>query len=352
MTTLLRTNLLLIAACCATLLCTSCRRQAQFRNPILAQGNHPYALFYKGQYYYAMQSEHADRVTLYRTDDLTKLAQAERKTVWVPTDPAGKTHIWSPELHRINGKWYVYYEADDGNTDNHQIYVIENTADDPMEGHFQMKGSITTNDEGNWTIHPTSFVVGGKQYLAWSGWPKRRVESETQCIYIAQMANPWTLASPRVKISTPTCEWERQWINPDGERSAYPIYVNENPQAFLSRDGRYIVICYAASGCWTLYTCSGMLYADVRSNLLNPASWHKAKEPVFQGSESDSIYAATNICVVPSPDGKESYFLYEAKRLEDKAQIGDVRLQPLQWDAHGLPVFGKPSPAPQKVPGK
>ena len=75
-------------------------------------------------------------------------------------------------------------------------------------------------------------MPNGQLYLLWSGWPERRHETETQCIYIARMENPWTTSSNRVMISLPDHEWERQWINPDGHRSAYPIYVNENPEAF------------------------------------------------------------------------------------------------------------------------
>ena len=50
--------------------------------------------------------------------------------------------LWAPEMHRINNKWYIYFAADDGNMDNHQIYVIENEADIPTEGKFVMKGRI------------------------------------------------------------------------------------------------------------------------------------------------------------------------------------------------------------------
>ena len=95
-------------------------------------------------------------------------------------------NLWAPEIHRINDKWYIYYAADDGNTDNHQIYVLENDARTPMEGTFKQKGPIMTNQEWNWGIHASTFVHNGVQYLIWSGWPKRRIMEETQCIYIAK----------------------------------------------------------------------------------------------------------------------------------------------------------------------
>ena len=106
-------------------------------------------------------------------------------------------------------------------------------------------------------------------YLLWSGWPNRRIGSETQCIYIARMENPWTLATKRVMISQPEYEWERQWINPDGGRTAYPIYVNESPQYFHSKDNQTVIVYYSASGCWSPYYCTGMLTADADSDLLS-----------------------------------------------------------------------------------
>ena len=67
---------------------------------------------------------------------------------------------------------------------------------------------------------PVLFEHGGKRYLIWCGWQKRRVYQENQCIYIAEMENPWTLASDRILISEPEYEWECQWISIDGNKTA------------------------------------------------------------------------------------------------------------------------------------
>ena len=134
-----------------------------------------------------MQQPNGDEIAIWKTTDITKVAEAKPTTVWTPKDSLAKYHLWSPEIHRIGNKWYIYFEADDGNTDNHQLYVIENDSPDPTKGKFHLKGAIITNSEWNWGIHPTTFVNKGKQYLLWSGWPKRRIEAETQCIYIASM---------------------------------------------------------------------------------------------------------------------------------------------------------------------
>lgn len=157
-------------------------------NPLFPEGADPSALFHNGKYYYTHGTE--DKIMLWETSDITDMAHAVCKIVWKPQDPSNSCHLWAPEIHYINDKWYIYYAADDGNTDNHQLYVLENSSPDPMEGKFEMKGSIITNPEWNWGIQATTFEHKGVRYLAWSGWPKRRTNAETQCIYIARMKDP------------------------------------------------------------------------------------------------------------------------------------------------------------------
>ena len=238
----------------------SCGGEKEEKEQLFDPGCYPYAVRHGDNYYFIRQADNTKNITITTTTDLTRVADGKSKQVWPLGGKKADTDIWSPELHYIKGKWYIYFEADDGNTDNHEIYVLENTAATPTEGTFRLKGAVRTNAEWNFGIHPTTFTVGGRQYLVWSGWPKRRSDAETQCIYIAAMSNPWTVSSDRVLISQPTYEWERQWINPDGTRSAYPIYVNENPTVTMSRDGSRVIVYYSASGCWTPYRCEGIQY--------------------------------------------------------------------------------------------
>lgn len=54
--------------------------------------------------------------------------------------------------------------------DNHQIYVVENEAANPMEGTFVMKGRIQTDKDNNWAIHASTFEHDGQRYMIWCGW--------------------------------------------------------------------------------------------------------------------------------------------------------------------------------------
>lgn len=320
--------------------------EKEYAKRLLPVGAEPWAIYYNGKYYYT-QGE-GDKIILRRISDINKLISAKEKTVWIPKEESNAHHLWAPEIHRINDKWYIYFPADDGNMDNHQIYVIENSSEDPFKGEFEMKGRIQTDKDNNWAIHASVFEHKDEWYMIWSGWQTRRIETETQCIYIAKMKNPWTLASDRVLISAPEYEWERQWINPDGSKTSYPIYVNEAPQYFHTKNKDKVLIYYSASGNWSPYYAVGLLWADADSDLLDPASWNKSETPIFMQNAQDSVFAPGSLSFVPSIDGKDTYFIYHARSIPNEP-LGALdsrspRMQKLEWDENGFPILGKPLP--------
>ena len=317
-----------------------------FTNPLCNYGPDPWALFHNNTYYYMHTM--IDSLVLWKTKDVTDIRNAEKKTIWIPTDPSNKHNLWAPEIHNIKGKWYIYYAADDGNSDNHQLYVLENANKDPFEGDFVMKGRISTDKDNNWAIDGSLFEHKGGLYMVWSGWQTRRIDTETQCIYIAKMENPWTLGSERVVISKPELEWERHYINEKGWNPPHKIFVNEGPQPLKSPKGKYIHIAYSASGVWTPYYALGMLTADTSSDLLDPASWKKSPQPVFRQSPENGVYGTGHNSFFKSPDGKEDYILYHARDTQtDPPGKGDTRTpraQKIEWNANDYPVFGTPYP--------
>ena len=320
--------------------------QKTFTNPLLPRGPDPWALWHDGNYYYMHTM--ADSIVLWKTSDITDLENAEKKTIWIPTDPANSYDLWAPEIHYIDGKWYVLYTADDGNSDNHQLYVLENTSKDPFDGKFSMKGRISTDKDNNWAIDGSFFEHNGKLYMVWSGWQTRRVNTQTQCIYIAEMEKPWKLRSERVLISKPEFEWERKFINPQGWTPPDTILVNEGPQPLKSPDGKFVHIVYSACGCWTPHYALGILTAKENSDLLDPDSWYKSAKPIFKQSPENKVYGTGHNSFFKSPDGSEDYILYHARDTEvDPPGKGDVRsprAQKINWDKNGYPELGVPVP--------
>lgn len=328
----------------AMLFLLSCsRHEADVKSSLLLfqRGAYPNVIEHDGTFYYTMQAPPPNSIAIWSASSISDINKTDSVMIW-DGNANQMSNIWAPELCYINGKWYVYFEADDGNTDNHQLYVLENSSKSPMEGSWTLHGPIITNDEWNYGIHPSSIVVGDRQYLLWSGWEHRRVETETQCIFIAEMENPWTLKSPRIMISKPEYEWERQWINPDGSRTAYPIFVNENPEAFLSPDKSKVIVAYSASGIWTIYNSLGVLYANASSNLLDAASWTKLSEPTFKDmSREPVLYGTSNVTVINTATG-ESKIIYQAKSKAKGFEESLIFVNDFEWDNTSLPVFGSP----------
>jgi GH43 family beta-xylosidase len=318
-----------------------------FTNPLLRSGPDPWVLQKDGVYYY-MHTTGRD-LTLRRTRDLSRLAAAEQKVVWTPpAEGPYSDQIWAPEIHYLDGRWYIYFAADDGANRNHRMWVIENASADPFAGEWVMRGKVADPSD-RWAIDGSVFEHRGQRYFVWSGWPG--AENGTQNIYIAPMENPWTLSGERVLLSTPTHPWEMVGdIERENPADGPPhVDVNEGPQ-ILKRGGRLFLI-YSASGCWTDSYALGMLTADAEADLLDPASWSKSPDPVFEGSPEAGAYAPGHNSFFVSPDGTEDWIIYHANPGPGMGCGGrrSPRMQRIEWRADGTPDFGTPVPIGQPV---
>jgi GH43 family beta-xylosidase len=311
--------------------------QETFTNPLLPSGADPWSIYKDGYYYYT--NTLGNRIDIWKTENLADLKTAERKTIWTP--PAGTLYskdIWAPEIHFIEGKWYVYFAADDGKNENHRLYVLENASANPLDGKWTFKGKISDASD-NWAIDGSVFEHNKQRYIVWSGW-----EGETngqQDIYIAKLKNPWTIDGNRVRISHPEHKWERYGDLNDADNPPH-VDVNEGPQV-LSH-GNKLFIIYSASGCWTDFYALGMLSTSSSSNLLDADSWKKHPQPVFKQSVENKVFAPGHNSFFKSPDGKEEWILYHANN-EPGQGCGShrsPRAQKFTWTVDGIPTFGEP----------
>ncbi len=317
-------------------------RAETFTNPLLQSGADPWAIYRDGYYYYMHTT--GRNLTIWKTRSLPDLNRAEKKVVWTPpaTGPYSKG-IWAPELHFLQGKWYIYFAADDGRNANHRLWVLENDSADPLRGDWVMKGKLADPSD-KWAIDGSVFEHRGRLYLVWSGWEGD--SNGRQDIYIAPLKNPWTVDGSRVMISTPEHPWEKVGdLGEDRDPDDPPhVDVNEGPQ-ILNRNGKLFLI-YSASGCWTNYYSLGMLTATADSDLLSKASWRKSARPVFEQLPEAGAYGAGHNSFFKSPDGKEDWILYHANPKANQGCGGhrSPRAQPFTWRPDGTPDFGKPVP--------
>lgn len=308
-----------------------------FRNPLLPLGPDPWVTSANGFYYYMHTTQHD--LTIRRTRDITDLVHAEVKTVWTPPDvgPYAK-NIWAPELHRLQGKWYIYFAADDGHNENHRIYVIENPATDPMDGTWTFRGKVSDPTD-HWAIDASVFEHNGTAYMVWSGW--QGTTDGEQRIYIAHLSNPWTIDSERTAISLPTYPWEH--VGDMLNRPAMPhIEVNEGPE--ILQHGTDIFLVYSASACWTDYYELGVVRATSGADLLQAASWIKFDHPFFRQDRAHHVFGPGHNGFFRSPDGQEDWIIYHANEASGQGcgEHRSPRIQQFKWNPDGTPDFGRP----------
>lgn len=296
-----------------------------FRNPILPAGQDPSVVF-DGALYHLVQSDE-DGIGIRTSPTLTGLGDVKKVVVWRGGQSDSPCcELWAPELVRMDGKWYIYYAADDGRNENHRMYVLES---DRVTGPYTFRGQIT-DPTNRWAIDGTVFQgPDGRRYFVWSGW--EGTENVQQNLYVAPMKNAWTLAGERVKISEPDQPWER---------IGQP-YINEGPEV-LVRGGRTFIV-YSASGSWTDDYCLGLLSLTGK-NVLDPAAWKKSNGCVFARNDAASVYAPGHGGFVKSADGTEDWHLYHAIEVQGASWGGrSIRAQEFTWKADGTPNFGRPA---------
>ncbi|MBC7849928.1 MAG: glycoside hydrolase family 43 protein [Chitinophagaceae bacterium] len=308
-----------------------------FTNPLLPSGADPWAIYKNGYYYYTHTL--GNKLAIWKTRNMADLKTAEKKIIFTP--PPGTAYskeLWAPELHFLDGKWYMYFAADDGKNDNHRLYVLENDSKDPMSGEWKLKARLKDDDD-KWAIDGSVFRNAGQLYIVWSGW-----EGDTngqQDLYIAKMKNPWTIDGKRVRISSPQFEWEKHGDLNDPVNPPH-VNVNEGPQ--ILKNGKQLYLIFSASGCWTDHYSLGMLLIDSSANLMDSSLWFKFQTPAFVGNEKNRVFAPGHNSFFKSPDGREDWILYHANPAPNCGcgRQRSPRMQRFSWNEDGTPNFGIP----------
>ncbi|MGH3448975.1 MAG: family 43 glycosylhydrolase, partial [Nocardioidaceae bacterium] len=203
---------------------------------------------------------------------------------------------------------------------------------------YTLHGPLFTGDgtdpeaENLWAIDMTVLEHQGKNYALWSGY--LQTDGPHQHLFISPMADPVTLAGPRVRLFRPTdYSWERST-----EQPGLPA-IDEAPQV-LTQGGRIFVA----------YSCGSALLPSYKLGLLeltgdDPlelSSWRKFPQPVF--TSSDSTYGVGHGGYVRSPDGSQWWHIYHAKMDPEFGFRRAIFAQPFTWSADDAPVLGEPVP--------
>ncbi|ODM96220.1 Extracellular exo-alpha-(1-_5)-L-arabinofuranosidase [Orchesella cincta] len=329
---ILQTFCILLPVILLTAQSSSLKNNAEiFHNPIFEESwPDPYCYKHTDGYYYMPRREDDRRgIGLFRTKTLSNWRNAEKAVV--VRAPDGLMSLWAPEIHFINGNFYLYYAMDDGNNANHRMYVSRALNPNNPMGEWTASKRMVPPGDDFWAIDATVLQYGtGQLYLIWSGWPTLNA-GFPQNIYIARLCDPETICSQRVLLAEPIFSWEQH-----GE----PLL--EGPQ-ILHNAGRVFLI-YSASGSWTADYTLGFMGIDNLADPLNPGNWWRHNQPVFWRNDEQKVFGVGHASFTKSPDGTENYIMYHA--MEDPAMGWDnrtARIEKFGWNPDNSPAFPRPA---------
>lgn len=300
--------------------------------PLVEQSADPWVYLHTdGYYYFIATAPKFDRIDIRRSTTIAGLSQAEPKTVWHKNDAGSMSaNIWAPELHYLEGTWYIYVAAATSHTEPWRIrmHALSNTAANPMTGTWVEEGRVRTPID-SFSLDATTFTHKGKRYMVWA--QQDQAATYNSALLIAEMDSPTSIVEPVVTISEPTLPWEEI-----GYR------VNEGA-AVLKRNGR-LFITYSASATDHNYAM-GLLWADENADPLDPSVWKKSAQPVFYTNETHNRYGPGHNGFTVAEDGKTDVMVYHARpykhlkgnALSDPNRHAHVRI--IGWDENGFPDF-------------
>lgn len=309
-------------------------KETEFNKPFIIQRADPYVYRHKdGTYWFTASVPEYDRIILRRSKTIDGLSEAGETTIWKRHKKgAMSVHIWAPELHYIDDKWFIYFAGGDIE-DIWAIrpYVLMCEGQDPLKDNWKEIGMLEPADKftfQDFSLDMTVFENRGKHYCVWA--EKVSVGKKISNLYIAEMESPTKLATAQVLLTSPDYEWER-----------HDFWVNEGPAVL--QHGNMIYLTYSASATGACY-CMGMLSIKDDQELLDPRAWKKERHPVLKTDIEKGVFGPGHNSFTKSESG-EDVMIYHARQYDEIT--GDPLYDPnrhtyrmiVKWDETEKPVF-------------
>ena len=120
-------------------------------------------------------------------------------------------HIWAPEIHLINNKWYVFFAA--GNSDDKwhiRPYMLRCSGDDPYNDEWEELGKVQAYKDdtlsfNSFSLDMTYFEHHGKHYVIWA-----EIIGDSS-LFMAEIdpEAPNRLISMPILLTKPEFDWEK-----------------------------------------------------------------------------------------------------------------------------------------------
>ena len=285
---------------------------ATFSNP-LYQGEDPWVIFQDGSYY-VCTSGPADPTAVYVSKSPTLIERGEKVKVW--QDSENYRRVFAPELHFINGKWYVYFCADVKSAGwKHMAVVLQARTADPLAG-FTNAGVLFTGDEhGNAQANDFTVVTFNHQlYAFWGSLSDKYMNGAL----IAPMDNPTTITAYRKEMG----------LNAEGPRA-------------MVRSNKLIMTGAAGGFASKSYSLIGLLYTPDAGPIDDKASWKPLGTLLKTTAD---VWGPSRASFTVSADGTENWVMFHSKIFNaDDNGMREVNIQKFTFDRNDLPIFAKPA---------
>ncbi len=279
-----------------------------YSEPFITERADPYIVDGEDGYYYFTASYPAygsvdkgyDRIILRRSRTVAGLAEAEEKVIWkAHSSGIMAKHIWAPEMHKIGGKWYMFFAAgESGNIWAIRPYVLKCDGD-PYTGNWTECGQMQASygdDESfmNFSLDMTYFEHNGRHYVIWA-----EIKGDSS-LFMAEIDpdEPYKLISKPILLTKPEYNWEL--VN---------NRVNEGAAVLVTDEKVYVF--FSASGTGSEY-CVGRLEADADADLMDVKSWRKLDHPVLSTGDLNGESGPGHNCFVVDENG-DLLIVYHAR---------------------------------------
>ncbi len=270
----------------------------EYLSPLVTLRADPYLYKYEGTYYFTGSYPEYDRIALTSADSVNGIAAAVPKTIWKMSEATYSRYVWAPEIHYVMGEWVIYFAYSQGSLWDIRCCALRCKGNDPMHDDWEYMGMIKTakgdsfSNANNMSLDMTVFYHDALD--TWFAiWAQKPGSSN---LYLAPLADPFTLASAPILLTQPEYAWEK-------ERES----VNEGP-AVLKHAGK-IFVSFSAAATGYEY-CMGLLEIDACDDPMEIANWTKYTEPVFKTDEALKIYGPGHNCFVEGDNGEQLCILH------------------------------------------
>lgn len=231
-----------------------------FANPV-GDAFDPCMITYNG-YYYLVGTSYDTGIYIQKSSTIEGLRSASKTLVYTfsPNGP-GPDFAESPTIYYLQGKWYLYFGAQDSSSGQYGNYVLEDTTADPI-GPYDYKALIRSASQGFTILGPSILQKpDGSLYLC----------ATTFGLYIQAMSNPWTVTGSNVTIRDGYNDRTYSWEGGTWEVSSPFIHTVNGQTTYTipySTENHVIAASDGPDG-WS-WAMGAMVNTD--GNILNPSS--------------------------------------------------------------------------------